>query len=235
MRSQHSEALNSNVNPTHLSDQDLLAAINLYRPKRTNSFKRQADLFKSQTRQVRAVGEFKILILDHVAKPISQIEPRLQRYFDHLFQGTIAEFQSNTPLTQVVRIQMFRRLIHAVTNVSGQAGISFLHFVHRVGPNIGTSLLLNIVLSCEMIRFELEKQLAHLYNQFDDVENRIVDSLLYQLQTEDEIRNLLIEVYDHLNVALALNAKYLGYFNQVYNVSQEEFKRSGGSKLENIR
>ena len=198
VRSHHTESA-SNANPTHLSDDDLLTAINLYRPKRSHSFKRQADQFKTQTHQMRSVGDFKHLVLDHVAQPIGQMSGEHRRSFNHLFQGAIAGFQANMPLTQVVRIQMFSRLINAIINDSRQAGVSFQRFIHNTGTNIVTSLLLNMVLSCEMVRFELEKRLANLHHQFCNTENAALKWLL--------------EAFDHMNVALALNAKYLGYLN----------------------
>ena len=194
----HTEAA-STANPTHLSDDELQRAIELYRPKRPNSFKHQADQFRTHTRQVRSVGEFKHLILEHVVQPICQMSVERRRCFGHLFQEAIAEFHTNVPLTQVVRIQMFNRLIHAIINDSGQAGISFQRFIHSVGTHVVTSLLLNMVLSCEMVRFELEKRLAYLHHQFFNMENSAL--------------KWLMDAFDHMNVALALNAKYLGYFN----------------------
>ena len=139
------------------------------------------------------------MILNHVVLPMGQIGPDCRRFFDHLFEEAIAEFQTNVPLTQVVRIQMFSRLINAILKDSGPTGVSFSHFIQSVGTNIVTSLLLNMVLSCEMVRFELEKRFAYLHHQFFNTENAGLQWLL--------------EAFDHMNVALALNAKYLGYFN----------------------
>lgn len=198
VRSQHTDSIDT-ANPTHLSDADLLTAINSYRPKRPNSFKRQAEQFRTQSRQARAVGDFKHMVLNHVVQPISQMDPYFRHYFGHLFEEAIAEFHLNVPLTQTVRIHIFRRLINAILKDSGPTGISFSQFIQNVGTNIVTSLLLNIVLSCQMVRFELEKGFAYLHHQFFNTENAGLQWLL--------------EAFDHMNVALALNAKDLGYFN----------------------
>ncbi|MEM9213681.1 MAG: hypothetical protein AAGD25_04980 [Cyanobacteria bacterium P01_F01_bin.150] len=198
VRSQHIDVA-TNINPTHLSDQDLLGAINLYRPKRSNSFKNQAEYFQASTRHVRSAGEFKQILLDHVVQPVSNVGPRCQRRFEQLFQVAMADFQTNVPLTQVVRIQMFSRLINTLVSDGSNAGNSFYYLLEAVGSNLVTSLLINIVLSCKRVRFELEKRFAYLYHQFFNTENE-------QLQW-------LMAAFDHMNVALALNAKYLGYFN----------------------
>lgn len=198
VRSQHTDRA-SHANPTHLSDPELLGAIKLYRPKRPHSFKHQADHFQTSTRLVRSAGEFKHLLLDHVIQPIAQVGPRCQRRVEQVLQAAMTDFQTNVPLTQVVRIQMFSRLVNAIVSDNSEVGYSFYDLVERVGTNFITSLLLNIVLSCKRVRFDLEKRFAYLYHQF--------------FNTENEKLQWLMEAFDHMNVALALNAKYLGYFN----------------------
>lgn len=197
-RSHHPDAIDT-ANPTHLSDADLVTAIHSYRPKRPNSFKRRADQFRTQSRHARVVGDFKQMVLNHVAQPISQLDPYSRHYFGHLFEEAIAEFHPNVPLTQTMRINIFRRLIRAILKESEPTELAFSQIIHSAGTNIVTSLLLNIVLSCQMVRFELEKRFAHLHHQFFNTENASLQWLL--------------EAFDHMNVALALNAKYLGYFN----------------------
>ncbi|NET09481.1 MAG: hypothetical protein F6K09_02405 [Merismopedia sp. SIO2A8] len=197
----HRSDVASGPNSTHLSNQDLLTAIKFYRPKRQSSFKTQATQFKANTRHIRVVGEFKQVVHDHIMQPIRQLGPRYRRLFDQMFQSSIDGFPPDMPLNRIVQIQLFSRLLKTILQGrDAQSGSHvYTRLVHELGPSAVTSFLLNLVLSCEMVRFELEKRLAYLHHQF--------------FTTENAALQWLMTAFDHMNVALALNAKYLGYFN----------------------
>lgn len=95
---------------------------------------------------------------------------------------------------------MFRKLLSALIkrDESQWGGDRFCQTITRVGSRLVASLLLNIVLACEMVRFELEKRLAHLHYRFAHVENKEIP--------------WLVKAFDYLNIAFALNSNHLGYF-----------------------
>ncbi|MEB3232770.1 MAG: hypothetical protein VKJ64_17300 [Leptolyngbyaceae bacterium] len=201
VRSHRSESAIPMRNPTHLPEAELIKAMNIYQPRRQNSFKQQADQFKAQSQSLRSTAEFKQVIHDHTMGPIRQLGPKYVKSFNRLFQTALDGFQRDVPLTPIVKIQLFRRLLVAIfQGHSSQAnGDQFCYLVNGVGANIVTSILLNLVLSCEMIRFDLEKRLAQLHHRFSSSENSSMEWLAH--------------AFDHMNVALALNARYLGYFS----------------------
>ncbi|NEQ98706.1 MAG: hypothetical protein F6K30_18635 [Cyanothece sp. SIO2G6] len=188
-------------NPTHLADAELVQAMNIYSPRRQNSFKQQADQFKTHVQSVRSMGEFKQVVHEHTMRPIRQLGPKYARPFNRLFQTALDGFQPDVPLTQIVKIRLFSRLLTVIfQGQSSQAnGDQFCYLVNGVGANPVASILLNLVLSCEMMRFDMEKRFAQLHHRFS--------------QTENSTMQWLTTAFDHMNVALALNAKYLGYFH----------------------
>ncbi|MGF1499768.1 MAG: hypothetical protein ACFB8W_23520 [Elainellaceae cyanobacterium] len=195
-RSSHADR----VNPTRLADDELCRAIDLYRPKRPNSFKSQSDLFKAETQQLGTTDEFKRAVYDHVMRPVYQLAPDHERWFSREFQTTLDSLPDDVPLTRVMKIQMFRRLLIALARYDdSRPGQDHLYYlVTGIGSDIITSILLNIVLACEMVRFELEKRFAYLHHKFADFHKEAVQ--------------WLVSTFDHVNVALALNAKHVGYF-----------------------
>jgi len=149
---------------------------------------------------VRSMGEFKQAIHAHTMGPVRQLAPKYAKPFNRLFQTALDGFQRDVPLTQIVKIQLVRRLLTAIfQGPSSQTGGDQLgYLVNGVGPHIVTSILLNLVLSCGMVRFDLEKRFAQLHHRFSSAESTAMQWLSV--------------TFDHMNVALALNARYLGYF-----------------------
>ncbi|MGB3494256.1 MAG: hypothetical protein WBA57_16115 [Elainellaceae cyanobacterium] len=188
-------------NPTHLPDKELHQVISFYRPKRSDSFREKAAAFKRQSQHSLTTEEFGRSVYHHIMQPVSQINADLTGLFGREFQKVLKQWPKDIPLTQVVRIEMFRKLLNVLIkhDESQSGGDKFCHLVMRVGSRLVSSLLLNIVMACEMVRFELEKRLAYLHHRFADVEN-------------DEIP-WLVKAFDYLNIAFALNARHLGYFS----------------------
>ncbi|MEB3357227.1 MAG: hypothetical protein VKK04_10900 [Synechococcales bacterium] len=195
-RSSHAER----INPTGLPDAELCRAIDLYRPKRQDSFKRQSDLFKTEVQQIGTTSEFKRATYDYVMKPVCQLAPGHQRWFSREFQTTLACLPDDVPLTRATKIQLFRKLLNALAkhDDSRLGGDHLYYLITGIGADVVTSILLNIVLACEMVRFELEKRFAYLHHRFADFKKEAVE--------------WLVSAFDHMNVALALNAKHLDYF-----------------------
>jgi len=188
------------VNPTHLSDEDLCRAIDLYRPKRRDSFKIQADIFETKAQQLITTDEFKRAAYEHVMNPVRQFAPSRERWFSREFQTTLDSLPNDVPLTRVVKIQLFRKLLNALArhDDSRVGGDHLYYLVTGLGSEVVTSIFLNIVLTCPMVRFDLEKRFAYLHHRFSEFKNEAVQ--------------WLVNTFDHVNVALALNAKYVRYF-----------------------
>lgn len=189
------------TNPTRLADAELFSAINFYRPRRKNSFRSQSAAFKKRMQMVRTADEFKCALHRHILCPIDQFSPGHKQWFSREFQRTLDQFPNDVPLTRVVKILMFSRLLNTLVKCDGIGfqGDQFYELVTFTGPRLMTSILLNIVMSCEWVRFELEKRLARLHHQF--------------VNRKNEVLRQLVDAFEHMNIAMALNAKYLGYFN----------------------
>lgn len=188
------------VNPTHLLDDELYEAIDLYRPKRQNGFKSQSDRFKARASQLSTLEEFKHTVYEHVMQPIRQFDPPYELWYGRTFGKALDSIPDDAPLTRVMIIQLFRKLVNTVIKYDDSqfGGDQFSHLVKGKGARLVTSILINIVLACEMVRFELEKRFAGLHHQFARDTNEAVQ--------------WLVRAFDYMNVALALNAKHLGYF-----------------------
>lgn len=188
-------------NPTQqLTSDDLYQAIKLYTPRRQDSFKLQADGFKGKLKPLYTVGECKRVIYHHVMQPLQELGPSNQRLFSREFAKVLDEFQDDLSMTRTIEIQIFSRLLSAIARYDDtrQEEARFYRFVTVAGPQVITSLLLKIILTCRMVRFELEKRFAYLHHKFSS--------------TSQDVVRWLVEAFDHMNVALALNAKYLNYF-----------------------
>jgi len=189
-------------NPTQqLTPEQLCCAIKLYSPRREGSFRLQADQFKRTVKKLRTVGEWKEVIQHHAMQPIQQLSPNLQRLFRREFSQALNEFDDGLTMTRTIEIQIFSRLLNAIArdDDTRQEGTQFSRFFTAAGPAVITSLLLNLVLSCRMVRFELEKRFTDLHHKFAKASQATVQ--------------WLVEAFDHMNVALALNARYLTYFS----------------------
>jgi hypothetical protein len=186
-----------------LTSEQLCYAIKLYSPRRNESFRLQADQFKRKVKKLRTVGEWKQVIQQHAMQPIQHLNPTLQRRFRREFSQALHEFDDGLPMTRTIEIQIFSRLLNAIARDDNakQEGAQFSRFLTAVGPAVITSLLLNLVLSCRMVRFDLEKRFADLHHKFAKVSQATVQ--------------WLVEAFDYMNVALALNARYLTYFSLI--------------------
>jgi len=188
-------------NPTQqLTHKELYDAIKLYNPSQPNSLKVQAEGFKAKVKPLRTVGEWKPVIYQHVMQPVQALSPNHQRLFSREFVKVLDTFQDDLPMTPVIEIRIFSCLVNAIARSADteQEEERFSRFVNIAGPQVVTSLLLKMVLTCRMVRFELEKRLAYLHHKFAKANQGMV--------------KWLVKAFDHLNVALALNAEHLKYF-----------------------
>jgi len=191
----------SGSNPTQqLTPEALRQAIKLYNPRRPNSFIVQSEHFKQTLKPLRTMGDCKRAVYDHIMQPMQQLSANHQRLFGRELSKVLDEFHDDVSVTRTMEIQLFSRLLNAIARFDNtrQEDARFYRFVTIAGPQVMTSLLLRIILTCRMVRFELEKRFAHLHHKFSQV-------------SQDRVQ-WLVEAFDHMNVALALNAKYLNYF-----------------------
>jgi hypothetical protein len=114
--------------------------------------------------------------------------------------GTIDE-QASMAISTV--INLFTRLLNAIflPEFNTSSILRFQHYVNRSGSMSITGVLLSLLLACPMIRFVLEKKLGYLYRYFEQA----------SLRTEQWVVNF----FEHVNLALVMNAKPIGYFSVV--------------------
>ncbi|NEQ53947.1 MAG: hypothetical protein F6K11_28095, partial [Leptolyngbya sp. SIO3F4] len=184
----------SNVsNPTRLSNQELFNAISFYTPQVENSIRRKAEDFKTIKRRVRTTGELKRIVYEHTLQPVEQFSPEHSRQFSHYIMNSLDAFPDEMGLTRITEVLMSRRVLK---NLFFE-GNRFRNLVCDIGAQLVTHFALNVVMGCTMSRFELENQLAKIYNQYADFEKNSVQ--------------WLVRAFEHMNVGLAMNANYLGY------------------------
>lgn len=189
-------------NPTDFSDEVLLEVIEEYRPGRRHSFRNQARLFEKSLRPLRTMGDFKAALLRHVIQPIVAAKLPFAKGFSRWLQKELDKLEDNEiPINATSKIIVFQKLLAAIIkHEEGQPnGDFFRRLLKQAGPRLVTSFLLNMTLACQMVRFDLERRFAHLFHIFEKEKTQAVQ--------------WLAEAFEHMNLALALNAKYLGYFS----------------------
>jgi hypothetical protein len=100
-------------------------------------------------------------------------------------------------------INLFRRLLNTafLPELSTSSILRLRQLLDTSGPASMTTVLLSLVLACPMIRFELEKKLGFLYRYFEDSSIKAVQ--------------WVVDFFEHINLALVMNAKPIGYFSWV--------------------
>ena len=186
-------------NPTRLPAGELWKLINLYKPNNAESFVRQACQFKEETAKIDLTSNFKGAAYSHIMRPVRSLGRNETRWMSSEFQKVLTYIDDDVPLTPLVKIQVFRRLLDVIfSSVDSCPGADrFWQLLSAVGHRMVTSILLNILLACGKIRYAMEKRFARLYYA--------------HLDRDVEEVSWLVRIFEHINVALALNCNHLGY------------------------
>lgn len=193
---------NPTPNFTRLSDADLTSAIQDYCPRRRNSYYLQTREFVEQypsmtMREVKAESSRLVLA------PLISVHPR---YSKNKFSRDLREMMDsvqgdNVPNHPLAITNLFRRLVRfLVCHEPGQLGSQYFgRLIQDVGHQAVTGMLLNTVLAFRNVRFTLETRLARLFERFETFSSESVPWLL--------------QAFEHMNIALALNAREVGYIH----------------------
>lgn len=188
------------VNPTMLSDQELKQAIQTFDPTLNREWSRHAEDFQQRCLDVPNMAAYREVVQDHVMRPFcGQSSPGLHWFKQEIANNLASVGESHVPVSPMLEILPFQRLISRICCYDEQhPNGDYFRFWLEAEPGLLTSLFLNMVMACKMARFELEKRLASLYHKFADASGQFM--------------NRLVGFFEHMNVALALNARSLGYY-----------------------
>ncbi len=198
----------------------LQGADNLVNPTRLPLAEFEQGLIEYHPRQRRG-GAAPALALDDQIQPTVRyshcrpliqtflralIDPLPQQTRDKLHRdlframGTIDE-QAVMAVSTV--INLFTRLLDAVflPDFNTSNVLRFQQYIDKSGAMAITKVLLHLLLACPMVRFDLEKKLGYLYRHFETS----------RIQTVAWV----VHFFDHVNLALVMNARRIGYFSVV--------------------
>ncbi len=198
----------------------LQGATNLVNPTRLPKAEFEQGLIEYHPRQRRG-GAAQSLALDDRIQPSTRyshcrpllqtflralIDPLPQQTRDKLHRdlfravGTIDE-QAVMAVSTV--INLFTRLLDAVflPDFNTSNVLRFQQYIDKSGAMAITKVLLNLLLACPMVRFDLEKKLGYLYRYF---ETSRIHTVAW-----------VVQFFEHVNLALVMNARRIGYFSVV--------------------
>lgn len=200
LRSQGAKTLN---NPTKLPMADFERGFWEYHPKRQGGFYRRAQAFEQQTQNPMRYEKYRPIIQDYLATSLEHLPSRNR---DKLYRGffrALSTFEAQSSMAISTVISLFTRLLNAVflpeANTSNILRLQQL--LDTSGPAAFTTILLSLVLACPMIRFELERKLGFVYRYFEERSLKTVQ--------------WVVDFFEHINLALVMNAKQIGYFSWV--------------------
>ncbi|MEO0867166.1 MAG: hypothetical protein AAFY17_01730 [Cyanobacteria bacterium J06642_11] len=190
------------VNPTRLEHGQLKEAIHLFHPRRQDGFRKQAQRFEGGMTGFRTTGDFLDPFYQYVMAPLVQVDSRYQgNRFSKLVKDVLVSSagQGSTPLTGISINQMCTRLLKLlVSNTVDRPEMAhFKRLVETVGAKIVTAVLLKIVLFRRTIRSWFEDRFGILFH--------------WQEACALDRVEWLVESFEYMNVALALNAPWVNY------------------------
>ena len=190
------------INPTRLAPKQLVEAIHTFHPNRKNSYRHQATAFETGLADFRTTGDFVEPFYDYIMEPLVAADARYQtNRFSKLVKGVLADTagQGKTPLTGISINQMCTRLLKMlVTNTVDRPEMAhFKRLVETLGAKVITAVLLKIVLFRRTIRPWFEDRFGILFHVRESCP---LDKVSW-----------LVDAFEYMNVALALNAPWINY------------------------
>ena len=145
----------------------------------------------------------------------ANVAKRYYRGIDRSFNDAVAKSTSGTGIGESGKINLFVRVLKVIFSPqSNGTGIKdFRQCLEIAGSRSMAGVLLGIVLGCPMARFKLEKMLGNLYECF---ETQCVRAAGW-----------LVDFFQHINLALTVNARKLGYF-ELMDVNKKRIPVSVG-------
>jgi hypothetical protein len=191
------------MNPTQILDSEVERAIHLYRPDRFNSCRSQARNFDQRYQSLQTIGELKQEICNYVLSPLIEANPKFgSNSFAHRFQRllTTVDFSDAMPVCDMATTTILQRILqHLVIWDLDHQPEEFKNMICSVGYSPVTMVLLRIVLFWKRLRGWLEDRFGILFHLNEDKRKRDIE--------------WVVQAFEHMNLALALNAKWLGYLH----------------------
>ena len=192
-------------NPTLIPDAEIFQAIAAYRPDRPNSCRSEAHKFEEHYRSLRTVGELKREMREYVLVPLIEVKSSYaNNSFTHRFQKMLDGlnddgFNNAMPNTAVTTTNLCRRILKhlVVEDIHHVGAAEFKGMICHVGCQAVTNVLLRVVMFWKRMRSCLEERFGILFHT-------------YERARQSEFP-LLVQAFEHMNLALVLNAKWLGY------------------------
>lgn len=191
------------LNPTRLSDTELQHALFDYSPNRKDgkSYYVQANQFRLASPNFSTMGEFKSAIYELVLTPLLKADAYYgQNQFSRQMWNAMSDAQADRlPVNNTsINTLLWRLLDFLICHDPQKPGGVYLYkLVHDVGYQVVTGMLLNAVLACQMARYSLEKCFARLFHRNEETPSQKI--------------MWLVKAFEHMNVALALNSRMVGY------------------------
>jgi hypothetical protein len=188
-------------NPTRIPDQELRSLIEVFRPDDDNSYFKQAHRFESHSLSIRRTQDFRDDFYDYVMSPLVEADHRFADRFGSSVREALADNsgEGQSPITSISINLMCTRLLKVLVSNSLEAPCvdHLRRLINTVGHQVVTAMLLKIVLFRRTIRYWLEDRFAILFHKWESEK-------LEQIPW-------LVQSFEYMNVALALNAKCANY------------------------
>lgn len=187
-------------NPTTLPLEEFQAVRQHYHPERRDSFRSRSQSFVNSIRPEVPLQRSRLLVDEYLLQPVYNVPILgIQRKLRHDIQSIWDSFTLDVPTLNGIVILSFERALQSLLlpSFTAQSVQRFKAIVQHIGSMQITNILLNLVLGCPMVRFDLENRLGYLYQYF---ENSMI-----------AMETWLIEFFEYMNVALVMNARQLAY------------------------
>ncbi|MEA5467083.1 hypothetical protein [Leptothoe sp. PORK10 BA2] len=189
-------------NPTRLGHTQLNDAICTFHPQRKGGYRHQAQTFEAGVSAFRTTGDFVDPFYDYIMEPLLQVDEQYGRNnFSKLVKNVLIDAggKGQTPLTGISINQMCTRLLKLLVSntIERPETAHFKKLVTTAGAKTVTAILLKIVLFRRTIRSWFEDRFGILFHM---QESCALDKVAW-----------LVESFEYMNVALALNAPWVNY------------------------
>lgn len=187
----------------YISIEELDQCLTFYDPKRSDALYLRARNFRRRLKAASSTHISHQVVCDYLMTSIRPLPEAIYKKLKRELLNALSSFEQGTTFENISIINLFRGLLDAIFLPGRrESGISiFQRFIEYAGPRKFVGVLLSIVLPCPMVRFELEKKLGYLYNYY---ENRLLQEVPW-----------LLRFFEHINLAMVMNAQPLRYFKVV--------------------
>jgi hypothetical protein len=191
------------VNPTRLPVAEFEQGLMDYHPKRPHGFRLRALELDNKLSPTSRYGSCRSVVQDYLMTSIAALPDKTRDKLHRELVRALGTVDEQASMAVSTVINLFNRLLNAIflPEFNTSSILRFQQYVDKSGPKSITGVLLSLLLACPMIRFDLEKKLGYLYRHFEKA----------SLKTEQWVVNF----FEHVNLALVMNAKHIGYFSVV--------------------